>query len=107
MSALLKRRFFDQIKVLFGAEPTKKSPPPPPRRRVTHEVDVDDVEATIELNPHARPEPSGLIVGPPPATGQARPVTQGFEAEFDGDDGPTVVRKPASSMLPPRARKPE
>ncbi len=119
----------------FAAEPTKRQPPPPPpgrpRTRVTHEVEADDVEATIELNPHARAEPSGLIMGPPPATRPVRPATQGTVTEgsmgapakagqaappaahaaidtgFDGDEGPTVVRKPAGSMLPPRARKPE
>ena len=96
----------------FAAEPTKRTPPPPPaaRRRVTtHEVELDDVEATIELNPHARPEPSGLIVGPPPATRPQRPATQGSDTGYDGDEGPTIVRRPAGgSMLPPRARnKPE
>ncbi|HUQ01441.1 MAG TPA: HDIG domain-containing protein [Kofleriaceae bacterium] len=91
----------------FAAEPTKRQPPPPPptRKRVTHEVDAEDVEATIELSPHARPEPSGLIVGPPPATRPTRPVTTVSDTGFDGDEGPTVVRKPASSGLPPRARK--
>ena len=75
---------------------------------MTHEVEADDVEATIELNPHARAEPSGLIMGPPPATRPVRPATQGTDPGFDGDEGPTVVRKPAGSMLPPRARnKPE
>jgi len=99
----------DQDDDAFAAEPTKKQPPPPPptRRLATHEVEVDDVEATIELSPHARPEPSGLIVGPPPATRPARQSTTSSDAGFDGDEGPTVVRKPASSGLPPRARKPD
>lgn len=99
----------DQDDDAFAAEPTTKQPPPPPptRRQTTHEVEVDDVEATIELSPHARPEPSGLIVGPPPATRPARQATTSSDAGFDGDEGPTVVRKPASSGLPPRARKPD
>ncbi len=96
----------------FAAEPTKKTllpppPPPPPPRRRTHEVEVDDVEATIELSPHARAEASGRIVGPPPATRPARAPSHSVDTGFDGDEGPTVVRKPASSGLPPRARKPE
>jgi len=93
----------------FAHEPTKNTPPPPPpsRKRVTHEVEAEDVEATIELSPQARAEPSGLIMGPPPATRPARPATTASDTGFEGDEGPTVVRKPASSGLPPRARKPE
>ena len=85
--------------------PTHRTPPPPPRGRITHEIQADDVEATIDLTPSPRSEHSGLLTRPPPAT---RPVHAPTAAPGPGDerdDGPTVVRpRPSGSGLPPRSR---
>ncbi len=95
----------------FASLASRRTPPPPPPRRVpTHEIEADEVEASIELSPHARIEPTGPAGGPPPNTRPGRTTTQADVATIAAadDDGPTVVRKPASSMLPPRVRpKPE
>jgi putative nucleotidyltransferase with HDIG domain len=61
------------------------------RPRSEHEVDGDDIEATIELRP-------GAVVGPPPAT---RPNRTGTQPVMSPDTAPA---RPASSMLPPRVR---
>jgi hypothetical protein len=88
------------------AEPvtTVRRPAPPPappgRHRRPHstlEVDGEDVEATIDV--------SGPIVGPPPAT-KAAPSARRLDTTEPGgeDDEVTIVPRPPSSMLPPRAR---
>jgi putative nucleotidyltransferase with HDIG domain len=91
----------------FAHAPTHKTaPPPPPRGRVTHEVLPEDVEATIDLTPTARSERSEhsqLIKGPPPAT-RPIPTLPATEPAAEREDGPTVVRTPPGSMLPPRSR---
>ena len=95
----------DQEEDAFVHAPTHRTPPPPPRGRITHEIQADDVEATIDLTPSPRSEHSGLLTRPPPSTRQVLAPTASAESGDERDDGPTVVRpRPSGSSLPPRSR---
>ncbi|HTJ46134.1 MAG TPA: HDIG domain-containing protein [Kofleriaceae bacterium] len=83
----------------------RSSPPPPPRAGSrsrpppTAEVDVDAIEATIDLTPSVQPSPTGAVMGPPPAT---KPNRTGAMPVIRDDTAPA---RPATSMLPPRVRR--
>lgn len=103
----------------FGGDTVRRMPPVPPRTRpiprVTQPIEVDDVEATLELSPSASRDPAGVFVGPPPITRvrtqqvpriPAPPPPPAPAPTDEDDDGPSVVGpRPSGSMLPPRARR--